>query len=844
MTAAKTIGDYELRELLRSLPESDVYKAWDKIKRRWVSIRLIHPGDAQTAQQIQGQAETTAGLHHQDIAAIYRVDKEGDTTFIVSEYVDGEPVLNWLQRQHQKPQKVIGLGLQIAEALRYAHGQGLLHGALNPSAILITKGEQVKLLDIGVAPVAAAELKSDQVTQTLGATDPALQMTMLPYMSPEQARGESLDGRSDLFSMGAVLYQMTTGVLPFGGETPQQVLHKIYNSSLEPITKFTVDFPPRWEHVLNKLLEKDRTQRYQTADEFIHDAAALANRVSRIEKTRHSAIYLVLLVALLGAIGFVFRNDWYRLRPTSVKPQVTPLIPNGTSESQPHAALDGQLVVYVSDRGGNPDLWLLDRRNSRPRQVLSTPEEEAWPSLSPDGNLIVFVRYPVGRRDSSLAQIFTVSREGGSEKKIADSANYPVWSPDGTEIVFSKFGPNGESRIASAAASNPASWHYLTGSGDGPLPHSAPALSPDGKSIAYTAGIHPASIWVKDLDGAARPLRADTFNNQFPVWDPRQERIVYSSTKGGSSNIWSIGLEPNAAARQLTSLHKEIGRVALAGNAVFFEQSETNYEIHISDLANGRDKLAISSHNRLGGISWNGPGQITYVNIRSRPEIWETNLSGESSKAIMADKHSNSQGVWSPDGSSLAFVSDRSGSREIWIWKRAVTKTEQLTSDGAPKQDIAWSEDGNYIAYVRQQGARGEIWIFDFASHQSHRLLTAQDAARPIWSPDGQWIYYQGKTKGSPPQIFRIPSQGGTPHQVCKDCVDPSLSASGDLVFLTADGRALQRLPKNQNRASSLLSAPPHSTLLEAKIGPDGKTLLYLALKRDSEISFLSFGPF
>ncbi len=845
MPPARTIGDYELGELLHSFPDSDIYKAWDTKQQRWVTVRLIRPGDAQTVQQVLRQAEAASGLHHQNIAAIYKVGKDGDTPFVVSEYVEGEPVLDWLGRQGRKPPKVLALALQIADALRYAHRQRVLHRALSPSVILVTKNGQVKIPNFGSAPVRAADLKTDRVTQTLGATDPNVEMTTLPYSSPERARAGCLDERSDLFSMGAVLYQMTTGAVPFAGETPQQVLHKIYNSNPEPITKFTEDFPPGWEQILNRLLEKDPAQRYQTADQFIQDASALAGRLSRIERTRQSATRLALLVTIIAAIGLVYWNDWYRLRPISLRPEITPLIHSGASESQPHAALGGKLIAYISDQGGNPDVWFLDRQSNRRRQLLSTPEEEAWPSLSPDGAQIVFARYPIGHRDASLAQIFTISREGVSEKKIADSANDPVWSADGTKIVFSKFQPSAESRIASAAVTDPTSRRYLTGGDDGPLPHRMPAISPDGKSIVYTAGVRPSSVWLKELGGDARPLVADNFNNQFPVWDPHRNRILYSSNKDGSSNIWSIGLEPNATARQLTSLRTEVGRIALAGaGTFFFEQTETVYEIHLLDLTTGKDKVAVSSRNKLADASWNGTMQITYVNVRGKPEIWETDRSGENSRAIMADNYSNSDGAWSPDGSTLAFISDRSGSSELWIWKKTVMKTEQLTNDAASKQDIAWSADGHSLAYIRRQGTQGQIYIFDTASHKSHRLFTPHDAARPNWPPDSRWIYYQGRIEASPPKIFRIPSAGGEPQRVCDSGIDPSVSASGDLAFLTADGRALLRLlPKNPKRSNTLVTAPSHCTLLEAKYAPDGKMVLYLSVKRNSDISSLSFRP-
>jgi Tol biopolymer transport system component len=367
----------------------------------------------------------------------------------------------------------------------------------------------------------------------------------------------------------------------------------------------------------------------------------------------------------------------------------------------------------------------------------------------------------------------------------------------------------------------------------------------DGQSIVYSSGSDPSAIWLKEDGEGAHPLVSDNYRNRLPLWDPQRNRILYSSDKSGFFNIWSIELQPGAAGKQLTSLSMDVGRMTLdpASGAIIFERVETTYEIHVYDSGTGVDKVAVSSRTRLSDISWNGPKQITYVRLTRKPQIWETNASGENPKMIMSDNYSNNYGAWSPDGTIFAFISNRSGTSELWMWQRSLGKTEQLTDSAAPKQDVAWSKDSRAIAYCAAGERRPQICILDVTTRKAKSLATPHSPSRPNWSWDNRWIYYQAQRERDLPQIYRISTDGGAPQQIYPAGLSPSISASGELLFLSADRRSVLRVGKDKGQAETLLTAPNGSKLMEVRYSPDGKIVSYLTERKNSDIVSVSPAP-
>lgn len=832
-SSSKRVKQYEIREFLGTGAMGKAYKAWDTKLNRWVTLKFL-PADGK--RDIFRRLEAAAQLHHRNIAAIYQIESDSDPPFVVREYVHGQPILEWTEQHERIPENILPLALQMASALQKAHRQKVIHCALHPSNILVTFNNRVKILDFGFTGE-IPELKTDQVTLSLGAIH-RQKNRLLSYASPEQTRGGKLDARSDIFSLGVVLYQMTTGALPFEGETPQQILYKASKIEPEPISKLNPAFPHRWQQILDRMLAKDPAKRYQSVTEFIQDASLLAKARFRKGRLRRRIAYLALLGIVLSSAGFFVWNQWLRKGLSPPQAQYVPLAHAAALEAEPHVSMDGKSVVFISAGTGNPDVWLMNRDGSGKVLVKSTPYDESWPSFSPDAKSIVFARYPANCGDPSCGALFMMTKDGLSEKKIAESANFPTWASDGRRIVFTKFG-NNESPIASIAMDDPDSLIYLTDRKDGPFPHLMPAVSPDGRSVVYAAG-RPSAIWIKQEGGRARPLVANKDRNQAPVWDHQGRRILYLSDRGGSFNIWSAELTSTAVFTQLTRLPVDAGRLALdpRTGVIFFEWIETTHEVHLLNPADGRDFRIASSKTRLGEISWNGLQQITYTKGNERSEIWEIDASGENPKSIMADNDSNSDGSWSPDGSLFVFISDRGGSPELWLWEKSAAQTVQLTRDGIAKQRVAWSPDGYFLAYGESRPERSQIHVLDVSGRRSWPLNTPHDAFWPAWSADGRWIYYQANAENSSAGIFRILVATGASEKMRSSGLRPSTSPFGDVVFLSTDRRHLLHL---QDGSENLLSLPAGRKFLEVSYAPDGKRIGYLLERKDCDIySFFS----
>ena len=755
--AGRTILHYNIVEKLGEGGMRVVWKARDTHLDRFVAVKVL-PGeklkDAERQRRFVQEAKAASALNHPNIVHIYDIAEAEGTPFIAMEYVAGRTLDQTIGRKGVRVTEALRYSVQIADALEKAHAAGIVHRDLKPSNIMVTPDGLVKILDFGLAKLtepARGDFGETRTAREVGpATEEGAIVGTVTYMSPEQAEGKEVDRRSDIFSFGAVLYEMLTGRRAFQGDSKLSTLSAILKE--EP-GELPVEIPRELDRIIARCLRKDPGRRYQHADDLKlallelkeeSDSGKLGAAVMERATTRRASLWWVLAAGLLvAAVGLGAWMRWFRANPApATAPRVVPLTTYPGRQASPALSPDGKQVAFSWDgeKGDNFDIYVKLVDTGTPLRLTSNPSVDTAPAWSPDGHRIAFLRY-----SDSGADILMISALGGPERKLGPTAPSATsarlsWSPDGNFLAFTDRAPNRHPGIHLLSIES-GEKHLLTAPPPGYDGDREPSFSPDGKSLAFVRSSSFASdyIYVVPLStngsasGDPRRVSASPLFITGLDWTPDGRNIVFSAESGGVA-LWTIpsaGGQPQKLAA--AGENGEAPSISRHGNALAYVRSVEDRNIWRMPGPNSKDR-------------------------RTPPAKW------------IASTETDQEPQISPDGKRIVLTSSRSGNYELWLCDSDGHDAVQLTSFGGPPVGSPrWSPDSRWIAFDAPKAGKGEVFVIS-ADGGAPRLLMPRAAGnhiRPSWSHDGRWIYFGSNATGDS-QVWKVPSQGGEAIQLTK----------------------------------------------------------------------------
>ena len=784
----KSLGRYAIESKLGEGGMGVVFKARDTQLERAVAIKVLPPGkvaDPDRKRRFVQEAKAASALNHPHIITIYDVGSDGDTDFIVMEYLAGTTLDHLAPAQGLPLKRALAIAVAIADALAKAHEAGIIHRDLKPSNVMITDAGGVKVLDFGVAKLLEPAEASGETRTVAAATEEGTTIGTPGYMSPEQAEGRRLDGRSDIFSFGAVLYEMVTGRKAFAGESRLSILAKILNEEPVSPTRLSAAIPPDLEKTILRCLRKDPARRFQTMadlkvalEDLVLDSSGTAPSPVSVRASWSPRRWaLVAGLPIVGLSAAYFAAQSWRMPVTSEPLHAVPLTSLAGVVRSPSLSPDGNHVAFTwtGAKQDNPDIYVQQIGVGSPLRLTTDPGNDYSPSWSPDGRAIAFLRR---HANDAKSELWLIPPLGGTERKVADIQPSVVfyrpmtfaWCPDSACVVVTDSSGKGQPDTVFAVAIDTGEKRQLTFPKENVV-DADPVISPDGRWLVFRRDRTPFSGEFHRLS-----LRDHAV--------PEGEPVRLTATLGAGKPAWTVD-----------------------GRELLFADRGALWRLDA--LKGGTPtRMPFVGQDGLTPVvsrTPDGRHRLVYVHSFADLNVWRVDTSAAGVKAtsppvaaIVSTRIDHLPNL-SPDALRVVFMSGRSGEHELWIAAPDGSNAIQVTSLGINPGFPRWSPDGGLITFHGDPQARPDVLLVP-AGGGKPKVLTAntRNGAFPTFSRDGQWIYFSSADAGKV-GIWKIPVSGGE--------AIPVVQKTAAVIVESYDGRHLY-YSETADRSSSLWRWP------------------------------------
>lgn len=870
------IGRYKIVSKIGEGGMGEVYLAEDAKLGRSVALKILPASvasDTDRMLRFEHEAKSASALNHPNIITIYEINDEDGALFIAMEYVEGQTLAKKIKNKEFDLRRTLDIAIQIVAALAAAHEANVIHRDIKPDNIIVRPDGLVKVLDFGLAKLTEKVSAYDLETlSTLVKTTPGLIMGTVGYMSPEQARGKNVDGRSDIFSFGSMLYEMLSGKRPFTGENEVDVIASILHKEPAPLNEVVTGIPHELETLVRRTMRKNREERYQTVPELLADLRDLrqeltdevntggrqtnTNDLDQVKITDdrfarplitdgqslfaadtisgaiakevrlHPLIAAGIVLVALAAIGFI-GSRLYKpsQRPESFQTMRFAKLTSTGNVASDYVAVspDGKLIAYVVQEAGEQSLWVKQAATASNVKIVP-PVDVSYKGIafSPDS---AFIYYSSGEK-VNVPSIYQVPALGGTPRKLITDADGPIsFSPDGTRFSFVRK----ENSLMSADLDGGAV-QTIAKVSDGKILNRT-SWSPDGNTIVAAIFLPEDSkdhlVEIDVNDGTEQPFPSPQWLRLRGVaWLPDSSGVIVSGRDPETqlSQIWLISY-PGGQARKITNDLSNYQGLSLAsdGQTVVSIQHNVLSNIWVGPPLKSEDAAKITAEvgkdEGMSGVAWTPDGSVVYTTrLKENLDLWIVNRDGGEKRQLTFSSQNNFSPAVTPDGRTIVFVSTRAGNPGIWKMDADGGNAIQLTDNNGASVEPSLSPDGKWVVYQHvDRDNKATIWKISIDGGNPVQL-TDTASGRPTVSPDGSWFACDfGEAKpNSPIKLAIIPINGGGSTRI----LDFPLVVKSRTFRWTSDGKSIiycESRNKVDNLWSQSLDGRPPKQLTDFK---------------------------